>query len=522
MDEESYQEGVRKLRIGGLRYVADFAEVDALEAAAEARRDIPTLVIIDTMMERHDGFVRYLDALTDPVKLDELLEKLARFGPFDDLWHILFTLVERDPALLPRVEAAIAGWPDEDRNMPIAWWDRMLAGERQEYFRLARNSGIKGRRLNAAAIRRHAPCFQWLTELSLEGSKLDAKSLEQFVSLPDIRRLRRLSLAFTGLQERHVAILTGTTNLAGLEWLDLSANEIGEAGAAAIICEGAFENLGVLNLSEISLTFGALADALAGASPRTRPIRLCLNTMGEHPDPEGFAAFVRSEAFRGIGGLNLAFYKMTPGEAAELAHSPSATAFRHLEINESTLGVEGMKAILSSHWIKNADHLELRNQHAGDGIAPHLSSLSGGAIQMLNLLHNDLGPATGQVLGSIDLTHLRQLHLSYNPLGDHGAAAILANKTLMNLEDVQMQDVGAGAATARAIVENTNLRGLKTLWLGDRIGGGSARLLAEAPHLASLKAAHLGGVPDTEQERLRNSRYLRETCVTTYETRHRR
>jgi hypothetical protein len=80
-----------------------------------------------------------------------------------------------------------------------------------------------------------------------------------------------------------------------------------------------------------------------------------------------------------------------------------------------------------------------------------------------------------------------------------------------------MQGVGAGPATARAIAENSSLRSLKTLWLGDKIGIAGAATLADTPHLASLAAAHLGGIPVSEQARLRGSPHLRGTRVTVYE-----
>ena len=218
----------------------------------------------------------------------------------------------------------------------------------------------------------------------------------------------------------------------------------------------------------------------------------------------------------GVGGLELVFYALTPDDAETLAQSPATTAFRHFEVNEAALGEAGVKAILSARWIKNVEHLDLFGQKAGDGIASHLMSLSGGAIEVLELLHNNLGLASAHALGGIDLTNLRQLTLSYNPLGDEGAAAIFRNKTLMNLAHVNMQGVGAGPSTARAIAENEHLRSLKTLWLGDEIGVAGAAMLAEAPHLASLAAAHLGGIPVSEEARLRGSPYLRNTRVTVY------
>jgi hypothetical protein len=57
MDEQTYREAVRRLRVGGWRYI-EFGEIDSIESAAEARHDLATLILVDVMMERDDTFPR--------------------------------------------------------------------------------------------------------------------------------------------------------------------------------------------------------------------------------------------------------------------------------------------------------------------------------------------------------------------------------------------------------------------------------------------------------------------------------
>jgi hypothetical protein len=101
MDEHTYAEAVRRLRVGGWRYI-EFGEIDAIETAAEARQDLATLILVDVMMERDDTFSRRFNARIDGAQLTALLDQLAEIGPFDELWHVLFGLVERDPCLASR------------------------------------------------------------------------------------------------------------------------------------------------------------------------------------------------------------------------------------------------------------------------------------------------------------------------------------------------------------------------------------------------------------------------------------
>jgi hypothetical protein len=188
----------------------------------------------------------------------------------------------------------------------------MLAGERHGYFRLARNAALEGEAIDPAGMRRHAACFQWLTELSLEHSALDIATLEQLMALPEVRRLKRLSLAQTGLRDTHAAVLGRGENLAGLAWLDVSSNDIGATGAASLIGQDGLANLEFLNLASCKFTFGELASALSMVPPRKHPIRLQLtgttvNSAGLAPDPAGFAAFVRSDAFAVSAGSILSF-----------------------------------------------------------------------------------------------------------------------------------------------------------------------------------------------------------------------
>ncbi len=129
MDNESYEEGVRSLLVGGWDHVDSYEEeLNAIEAAAESRNDVATLVLIDMMMEKGDVFARRIALIQNRCQLDELIGKLLGLGPHDKLWHILFQIVERDPSFLGRVEDGIADWPDHARPVPRTWWQRM-AGE---------------------------------------------------------------------------------------------------------------------------------------------------------------------------------------------------------------------------------------------------------------------------------------------------------------------------------------------------------------------------------------------------------
>lgn len=68
------------------------------------------------------------------------------------------------------------------------------------------------------------------------------------------------------------------------------------------------------------------------------------------------------------------------------------------------------------------------------------------------------------------LTHLTELDMSKNSIGDEGAEAIANSRLLSSLESLSLRDCDIGWAGAKAIAQSQMLEGLKHLDLsGNRL-----------------------------------------------------
>jgi hypothetical protein len=72
----------------------------------------------------------------------------------------------------------------------------------------------------------------------LRVSSLGGVGCEEIVNSGILKRLKMLDLRHGRITDRGAKILAACPDLAGLEWLDLGANAIGEAGLAALQATG--------------------------------------------------------------------------------------------------------------------------------------------------------------------------------------------------------------------------------------------------------------------------------------------
>jgi len=155
----------------------------------------------------------------------------------------------------------------------------------------------------------------------------------------------------------------------------------------------------------------------------------------------------------------------------------------------------------------------LFNQHAGDEIAPLLERLGGGELEKLELLHNELGLASARALGAANLRRLRELHVSHNPLGDEGLAAILENPTLRALEVFEAFGCGVGVETGRVLARASHLQKLRILQLGENPSDETAEAMAAAS-LPALRRLQLVGASQAAVERLAQTQAFNDCFVT--------
>jgi hypothetical protein len=205
--------------------------------------------------------------------------------------------------------------------------------------------------------------FKRLTSLGVRNDQRQGGRLAgELARLGKPPRLRRLDLSGNRLAADVLAPLVASEAVAAVEHLDLSDNNLGAAGLAAL-AGGVFPALRALHL------------------PRTRP------------EEAGVAALVAAGFFPDLRSLALGGNNLGPGAAAALARGP-ADRLRVLDLSANRVGDRGAIALADGPRLAHLIDLDLAEALVGDAgaealaAAPHL----GGLIR-LNLTGN---PITGR------------------------------------------------------------------------------------------------------------------------------
>jgi uncharacterized protein (TIGR02996 family) len=179
------------------------------------------------------------------------------------------------------------------------------------------------------------------------------------------------------------------------------------------------------------------------------------------------------------------------GEVASAGLLAGLTSFAAYD---TTLTADDLQALANCSDLNGVTRLMLGRCRLGDAGARVLAGapwLAG--IEETYLSGNDFGPKGAAALGRVPFRCLEDLDLFNNPLGDAGAAALMASPHLpAHLTRLILCLNRLGPASARAVAECAGLAGLSVLSLErNAVGDDGARALAESPHLAGLELLDL-------------------------------
>ena len=306
---------------------------------------------------------------------------------------------------------------------------------------LGRNSlGVHGVELLATSNR-----FSSLERLDLSSNALGAAGAMALAASPLARRLEALELGDNGLGDTGLAALLGAAHLAGLRTLGLAQNQLTPAGIALI-------GGGSVDVQELDLSRNdvgeAGARAIAGLLGRLRLSTLRLNgcALGD-----GGVAAVLSVA-AGVEALEVSANGVGAGEA--LAGVPLSGTLQRVDLSSNQLGARGVERLAASAWARRLRELALDTNEIGDApaVLQLLERLP--ALERLSLQDNGIGPAgAGGLAGSLLPARITRLDLSWNALGDAGVSALLSGRAWASLQQLGLSrnDIGlAGCATVRS------------------------------------------------------------------------
>ncbi|MDP1569198.1 MAG: protein kinase [Vicinamibacterales bacterium] len=407
-----------------------------------------------------------------------LLDALCARPGQDAWWAVCRYLASQpDPArLVPAADGLLAGWPDELRRAPLAWWERVRRGEDHPLWGLARRLDLSGRALDddAAAELANQAALGTLTELALGDNQIGAAGMAALAASPHLSSLRTLDLADNRLGAAGAASLAQSPSLGCLTSITLAGNGLGPQGAEAL-ARGQLRPCH-LDLSGNDVQAAGVA-ALAASPAMVRVERLVLrdNAIGS----DGISAVAVSRTLTSLRDLDVSHNGIGTAGAASLALAAHMTGLVRLSLARNTLGLEGVELLLASNRFPALEALDLASNDIGaQGAMTLASSPFTRRLKALDVTDNALGDAgLAALLGAPYLTRLRalglaqngvtaagvtllggappelaSLDLSANPLGHPGAVALAAVLPRLRLTALRLNDCALNAEALAAVL----------------------------------------------------------------------
>ncbi|XP_048019521.1 protein NLRC5-like isoform X2 [Megalobrama amblycephala] len=303
-----------------------------------------------------------------------------------------------------------------------------------------------------------------LRELNLSEHELGDTRVNQIAALLQDKhcRLNTLTLSVCSITEKQCVILTSAlkSNLSHLRELNLSGNELGNTGVKHLydILKDSHCKLERMRLSDCSMTeegCSALMSALKSNSSHLRELDLSVNKLGDS-GVKNFSDLLMNPQFK-LEKLELSGCSITEKQCVILtsALKSNPSHLRELNLSENKLGDSGVKnlsdllmnpqfklekldlsvcsitekqcVILTSALKSNPSHLRELNlswNELGDSGVKNLSDLLMIPQFKLEKLHlqkcgiTDVSSLTQSLTNSKALQFLKDLDLSYNKIGD--------------------------------------------------------------------------------------------------------
>jgi uncharacterized protein (TIGR02996 family) len=277
-----------------------------------------------------------------------------------------------------------------------------------------------------------------------------------------------------------------------LRSLDLSWNRIGNAGAGTLAAARSLRNLTALNLHACKLRAdgGVSLGSSQHLAGLTR-LNLCANALYD----KGVEGLTRSKHLWGLTDLDVGWFNnVGPRGAAALATSPRMVQLVRLKLDHNRLRERGATA-LGDGGLPVLRSLDVSFNNIGDaGAAALLTSTALPCLHTLNLAGNELTAAVWRVAPAAPLRDRLHLNLSQNPLAD--GAAMVDSALLAACVSLELNRCDLGDTEADALARSRGLTGLRSLHLAmNAITGEGLATLARSPYLGSLHSLSLAHNP---------------------------
>jgi uncharacterized protein (TIGR02996 family) len=328
-----------------------------------------------------------------------------------------------------------------------------------------------------------------LRELSLTGRPGSEDEIRWLASSPQLSTLHHLTAR--GLWAEGLGLLVASSHLARLKTLRLPSNNLGNEGILAMIRAASLTALEELDLSGRGVSERYNDDSIvrlpgmqslaswAGLAT-VRSLKLSGNDLGR----ASLRMLLRSPHAGALKELSLRISRVDGQAMGEFADARSGLQLETLDVGENVLKELGVEYLAMAPCLRGLKVLRLDRCEvplAGARLLAKKAAFLGG-LRVLDVAHNNFGPAGLDALLDRQLASLHTLVMRDNDLFDKGAALLAGSPGSDSLLEVDLSQNGLGSAAALALSESPYLGGLLILRLGDNpINESATGSLASSP-----------------------------------------
>ena len=256
-----------------------------------------------------------------------------------------------------------------------------------------------------------------------------------------------------------------------------------------VIAHPQMRHITQLNLRNLRKQPDAIVDALA--QTRTFERLVFLNLGRILPDRERFATLWDNSALATLQKLELWDTAIGDEELRAMAQSPHLRNLTYLELSDTYITARGLEELYRSPYIQELQQLFLADNDIGDaGVEAIVCAQRCRHLRHLEIPGCSISPQGAKLLASCEaLSGLEQLLLWDNPILDEGASALVQSTHLSKLEVLAIDDIRTTPNFWREHANAIALPSLKDLRLGthDEISSQSLIALATTDKLGSLQ-----------------------------------
>lgn len=380
---------------------------------------------------------------------------------------------------LPLTALRARGYIDHQGVQALARWPSLAGLEMLDLSRC---------RISSGAVALADGLGPALRQLYLSHCALGDDALQAIVRSPGATKLEVLRLDGNLATDAGVLALAELPCMETLRVLGLGGTDIHRARQtfsaavmAALVERGVFDGLERLNLSATPLS-AAHTNALASA----RPVNLrALDLSGCQVTTEALGNLLRAPLGAGLRELRLSVNALTSDTGRLLAGLEAPR--EALDLSYSALGEDGLGDLLAAPWIGQLKTLALANSARTAQVARQLYEHEGLALRELNLSFIPVGDDGAYWISrGSGLAGLTALHLSSCQIGPRGARALASGPSAQTLETLSLSSNPLGEQGLRALAQAA-FPALRHLYLEQvELGPRAAEALAAAPWLPQL------------------------------------